>query len=144
MREITKGAAPSPATRPTRANGYCQAIRRFPAQEPASSPGFVDDYTYAENIAGLTLRIDNLRSAVQQLGPYAANMSQGTGSQLGNGATYKMSVATFDTDWTTSPCTNTNPAAPLHFISGGSTLSAAGYEHGLDSRGEHPNAVDVQ
>lgn len=95
----------------------------YPGTGTAKSPGYVDDYTYAENIAGLTLRIDNLRSAIQQLGPYATNMSQGSGSQTGNGATYKMSVATFDTDWTTSPCTNAVPAAPLHFISGGSSLT---------------------
>ena len=37
----------------------------------AKSPGMVDDYTYAECVLGLTLRIDNLRAAIQQLGPYA-------------------------------------------------------------------------
>jgi Flp pilus assembly protein TadG len=86
-----------------------------------ASPGMVDDYTYAECVLGLTLRIDNLRAAIQQLGPYATNMSQGTGSQTGNGAAYQMSVATFDTDWTTSPCTSGNP--PLRFISGGSSMT---------------------
>jgi Flp pilus assembly protein TadG len=87
----------------------------------AGSPGMVDDYTYAECVLGLTLRIDNLRAAIEQLGPYATSMSQGSGSTPGNGATYQMSVATFDTDWTTSPCTSGNP--PLRFISGGSSMT---------------------
>lgn len=88
----------------------------------SKNPGYVDDYTYAECVQGMTLRIDNLRAAVQQLGPYATSMSQGSGSTLGNGAVYQMSVATFDTDWTTaSPCNSGNP--PLHFISGGSSLT---------------------
>ena len=86
-----------------------------------SKPGMVDDYTYAECVLGLTLRIDNLRAAIQQLGPYATNMSQGSGNTTGNGAVYQMSVATFDTDWTTSPCTSGN--SPLHFISGGSSMT---------------------
>ena len=87
----------------------------------SKNPGYLDDYTYAECVLGLTLRIDNLRAAITQLGPYATNMSQGSGSQLGNGAAYQMAVATFDTDWTSSPCTSGNP--PLHFISGGSSLT---------------------
>jgi Flp pilus assembly protein TadG len=82
----------------------------------AVKPGMVDDYTYAECVLGLTLRIDNLRAAIQQLGPYANNMSVGTGSQPGNGAAYQMGVATFDTDWTTSPCQSGHN--PLHYITG--------------------------
>ncbi|HTJ02303.1 MAG TPA: TadE/TadG family type IV pilus assembly protein [Methylovirgula sp.] len=81
----------------------------------SKNPGYVDDYTYAECVLGLTLRIDNLRSAIQQLGPYALNVA----SQ--NGANYSMSVATFDTDWSTSSCTAGN--SPLHYISGGSSLT---------------------
>lgn len=81
----------------------------------SSNPGYVDDYTYAECVLGLTLRIDNLRSAIQQLGPYAINIA----SQ--NGATYNMSVASFDTDWSSSSCTSGN--SPLHYISGGSSLT---------------------
>jgi Flp pilus assembly protein TadG len=81
----------------------------------STNPGYVDDYTYAECVAGLTLRIDNLRSAIQQLGPYAINIA----SQ--NGATYNMSVASFDTDWSSSSCNSGN--SPLHYISGGSSLT---------------------
>jgi Flp pilus assembly protein TadG len=91
----------------------------YPGTGTASNPGFVDNYTYAENILGLTLRIDNLRNAIEQLGPYATTISQGSGGNAGNGATYQMAVATFDTDWT--PCTNGN--SPLHFISGGSSMT---------------------
>jgi len=92
-----------------------------PGTGTTSNPGFVDDYTYAENILGLTLRIDNLRSAIEQLGPYATTISQGNGTNAGNGATYQMSVATFDTDWSGSACTNGH--SPLHYISGGSTMT---------------------
>jgi Flp pilus assembly protein TadG len=81
----------------------------------STNPGYLDDYTYAKCVLGLTLRIDNLRSAIQQLGPYALNVA----SQ--NGANYNMSVATFDTDWSASSCTSGN--SPLHYISGGSTLT---------------------
>ena len=81
----------------------------------STNPGYVDDYTYAECVLGLTLRIDNLRSAIQQLGPYALNVASV------NGATYNMAVATFDTDWTGSPCTSGN--SPLRFISGGSSMT---------------------
>jgi hypothetical protein len=88
----------------------------YPGTGTASAPGYVDDYTYAENILSLTLRIDNLRSAVVQLGPYATNMSVGSGTQTGNGAAYQMGVATFDTDWTTSPCNS--GSTPLHYITG--------------------------
>jgi Flp pilus assembly protein TadG len=81
----------------------------------SKTPGMVDDYTYAECVLSLTLRIDNLRSAIQQLGPYALNVG------TKNGATYNMAVATFDTDWTASPCANGN--SPLHYISGGSSMT---------------------
>ncbi len=92
-----------------------------PGTGTATNPGFVDNFTYAENILGLTLRIDNLRNAIEQLGPYAIGISQGSGGNPGNGATYNMAVATFDSDWTASPCTNGN--SPLHFISGGSSMT---------------------
>ncbi len=81
----------------------------------AKNPGYVDDYTYAECVLGLTLRIDNLRNAITQLGPYALQVA------AKNAATYNMSVATFDTDWTGSPCKSGN--SPLHYISGGSSLT---------------------
>jgi Flp pilus assembly protein TadG len=81
----------------------------------SKNPGYLDDYTYAKCVLGLTLRIDNLRSAIQQLGPYALNVA----SQ--NGANYSMSVATFDTDWSATSCTSGN--SPLHYISGGATLT---------------------
>jgi Flp pilus assembly protein TadG len=95
----------------------------YPGTGTASSPGFVDDYTYAENILGLTLRIDNLRSAISQLGPYAYNVSQvGVNGSVANKATYQMAVATFDTDWSSSSCSSGN--SPLHYItSSGSSLS---------------------
>jgi Flp pilus assembly protein TadG len=91
----------------------------YPGTGTATNPGFVDDYTFAENILGLTLRIDNLRGAISQLGPYAYNVSQvGVSGTSPNKATYQMGVATFDTDWSTSSCTSGN--SPLHYITGGS------------------------
>jgi Flp pilus assembly protein TadG len=95
-------------------NAQSQTITYYTAGT-SSNPGLLDDYTYAECVLGLTLRIDNLRSAIQQLGPYALNVA------TQNGASYNMSVATFDTDWSGSSCTSGN--SPLHFISGGSSLT---------------------
>jgi Flp pilus assembly protein TadG len=101
----------------TTGSGKSKQTQSFTYYAPgtSSNPGYVDDYTYAECVESLTLRIDNLRSAIQQLGPYALSVASV------NGATYNMAVATFDTNWTASPCTNAN--SPLHFISGGSTMT---------------------
>lgn len=91
----------------------------YPGTGTSKNPGYVDDYTFAEYILGLTLRIDNLRSAISQLGPYAYNVSQvGVNGSSPNKATYQMGVATFDTDWSTSSCKSGN--SPLHYITGGS------------------------
>jgi Flp pilus assembly protein TadG len=91
-------------------------------QGTATKPGNVDDYTYAECVLGLTLRIDNLRSAIQQLGPYAYQVSQqGVNGAPANNAAYQMAVATFDTDWSSTACTSGN--SPLHYITGSSSLS---------------------
>ncbi len=88
----------------------------------ATKPGNVDDYTYAECVLGLTLRIDNLRSAIQQLGPYGYQVSQqGVNGAPANNATYQMAVSTFDTDWSSTACTSGN--SPLHYITGSSSLS---------------------
>lgn len=102
----------------TTGSGWNQQTHSFTYYAPGTStnPGYVDDYTYAECVSGLTLRIDNLRTAIQQLGIYAPTVSQGTSSQTGTGATYQMGIATFDTDWTASPCQSGN--SPLHYITG--------------------------
>ena len=96
-------------------SGKSQTTITYYTAGTSSNPGYVDDYTYAECVLGLTLRIDNLRSAIQQLGPYALNVA------TQNGANYNMSVATFDTDWSSSSCTSGN--SPLHYISGGASLT---------------------
>ena len=113
----------------------------FPGTGSATSPGFVDDYTYAENILGLTLRIDNLRSAISQLGPYAYNVSQvGVNGAPANSAAYQMAVATFDTDWTGSACSGGH--SPLHYITGNS--SALSLVNASTSAGGQTISTDAQ
>jgi Flp pilus assembly protein TadG len=94
----------------------------YPGTGTTKHPGYVDDYTYAENILGLTLRIDNLRTAVAQLGTTAYDVSQvGYNGASANSAAYQMAIATFDSDWSTSSCSSGN--SPLHYITGSSSLS---------------------
>ncbi|MGH6818107.1 MAG: pilus assembly protein TadG-related protein [Methylovirgula sp.] len=70
----------------------------YPGTGTSRKPGYVDDYTYAEDILGLTLRIDNLRTAIENLASTSATTA------ASNKAAYQLAIYTFDTNYT-SKCT---------------------------------------
>lgn len=68
----------------------------YPGTGTSNKPGYVDDYTYAEDIAGITLRIDNLRTAIENLASTAAS------TEASNNAVYQLAIYTFDTNANTT------------------------------------------
>jgi hypothetical protein len=62
-----------------------------PSADNLGNPSGEDNYTLARNL-GLTLRIDNLRTAIENLASTAA------ATEASNSATYNMAIYTFDTN----------------------------------------------
>jgi len=77
--------------------------------------GSIDSYAYAEN-SGITLRIDNLRSAAQSLLTTAQSLS------ALNGATYQLAAYTFDSGvdklFSLTPATSANQSSLSSALSG--------------------------
>jgi Flp pilus assembly protein TadG len=65
-----------------------------PLQPTRSNPGGIDDYALARQL-GVTLRIDNLQTAVQTLASTASS------AQVTNNVTYNMAIYTFDANFNT-------------------------------------------
>ena len=61
-----------------------------PSNDSLGNPGGVDNYTYAKNTLGLTLRIDLVRTAAQNL------MTTATTTMANTKSTYQMAIYTFD------------------------------------------------
>ena len=62
-----------------------------PSADNLGNPGGEDNYALARNL-GLTLRIDNLRTAIENLASTAA------ATEASNNAAYQMAIYTFDTN----------------------------------------------
>ncbi len=75
----------------------------YPGTGTSRKPGYVDDYTYAEDILGLTLRIDNLRTAVENLASTAAT------TEASNEATYQLAIYTFGTNYSSQCAMGSDP-----------------------------------
>ncbi len=65
-----------------------------PSADNLGNPGGEDNYALARNL-GLTLRIDNLTTAIENLASTAA------ATEASNSAAYKMAIYTFDTNFNT-------------------------------------------
>lgn len=80
----------------TQSQGGCAFAchQTSPASDKLGNPGGEDNYALARNL-GVTLRLDNVRSAVQSLTTTAGNAEQT------NGATYRIGIYTFDYSFNT-------------------------------------------
>jgi len=80
---------PSPAGTLAKAYQYCSA-------SGTGNPGGEDNYALARNL-GVTLRIDNLRTATQDL------MTTAQSTETANSAVYRVAINTFDLNFNNSP-----------------------------------------
>jgi Flp pilus assembly protein TadG len=92
-----------------------------PAADNLGNPGGEDNYALAQSLA-LTLRIDNLRTAIENLASTAA------ATEASNTATYNMAIYTFDTNATAarsgSGCTYGSPLNPIATLTSNMTTAS--------------------
>jgi Flp pilus assembly protein TadG len=95
-----------------------------PSADNLGNPGGEDNYALARSL-GLTLRIDNLTTAIENLASTAATTA------VSNKATYRLAIYTFDTN--ASGSSSGSLAAP-HYASIGGTNGRGGRDGDSDNR----------